>query len=103
MFSVGSLQASMHYCVHMDIQENSNSSMSDEQTPCHSMGDEIPAQEETDDSCCDGGCDLCLGTTATFNSPFNNFEQTNINSYTQSISFAIASNHIKIPTPPPNS
>ncbi len=103
MFSIGSLQASMNYCVHMDMQDNSSSSMSDEQTPCHSMGDEIPAEEETDNSCCDGGCDTCLSTPASFDSQSSKFEQAYTKSYAQSVSFAFPSNHIKIPTPPPNS
>ena len=103
VFSIGSLQASVNCCLHMDMQDNSSSSMSDEQTPCHSMGDEIPAEEDSDNSCCEGGCDTCLSTTATFDTQSNIFEQTYINSYTQSVSFAFPSNHIKIPTPPPNS
>ena len=86
----------------MDMQNNSSSSMSDEKPPCHSMGDEIQAEEEIGGSCCDVGCDACFSTVATFNSQSNKFGQTYINSYTQSISFAYTSNHLKIPTPPPN-
>lgn len=106
MFSIGSLQASMNYCAHMDMQnmqQEAPMNMSDEQAPCHSMGDEVAPEQETDDSCCGLECDSCISVTATFNSQPDKFGQTSTKSYTQSVLFALPSIHEKIPTPPPNS
>ncbi len=106
MFSIGTLQASMNYCAHMDMQDmqkETSTSMSDDQVPCHSMGDEVAPEQETNDSCCGVGCDSCISVTATFDSQPDKFGQTSTESYTQSVLFALPSNHEKIPTPPPNS
>jgi|GEM_PF-7105816 len=107
IFSIGTLQASMNICVHQmgmqDMQQEAPSDMSDDEMPCHSMGDDTVAEEETDNSCCDGGCDSCLSVTATFDSQSNKFQQTFTERYVQSVLFALPSNHIEIPTPPPNS
>ena len=106
MFSIGTLQASMNCCVDMemqDTQKETSTSMSDEQESCHSMGDEVAAEEETENSCCESMCDSCVSASVTFNSQANKFEQIYTERYMQNEWLAHASNHIKIPTPPPNS
>jgi len=92
----------VHQMNMQDMQQEAPSNMSDEEMPCHSMAEEVAAEEETDNSCCDGGCDSCLSVVATFDSSPNKFGQTYSESYSHSILFALPSNHIKIPTPPPN-
>ena len=106
MFSIGTLQASMNCCANMDMQDmqqEAPSNTSDDHKPCHSMGDEVAAEEETDDSCCGVGCDSCISAVVTFDSQPNKFGQTHAESFAQSVVFALPSNHEKIPTPPPNS
>ena len=106
MFSIGTLQASMNYCAHMDMQDmqqEAPADTSDEEMPCHSMGDDVVAEEEMDDSCCGIGCDSCVSAVITFNSQPYKFGQTFTESYMQNVLFALPSIHEKIPTPPPNS
>lgn len=110
IFSIGTLQASIGTCVHMgmlgmqqDMQQEAPTDVSAKQATCHLMGDEVAAEEETDNSCCEGGCDSCLSLVVTFNSQADKGEQTYTQAYAQNILFALPSNHIKIPTPPPNS
>ena len=96
----------MNCCAHMDMQDmqkEAPANMPDDQMPCHSMGDEVAAEEESGNTCCDGGCDSCISVAATFNSQANKFEQEHADRYMQSVVLAYPSNHIKIPTPPPNS
>lgn len=106
LFSIGSLQAGTHYCVNMDMSEDvpvdvQHTSMSDDQSTCH-MPSEEPANDDQSNSCCDNDCGSCVSVGVTFNSSVNNFEFAYANSYKQYGSFFILSNHIEIPTPPPN-
>jgi hypothetical protein len=114
-FSLGSVQAGAHYCVNMDAQKDTTSqnsinkdltrdaagSMSGDQTPCHSHSDEPTNEETSDNACCDN-CESCASVVVTFNSLNNNDGLTYTEQYKQYGSFFILSNHIKIPTPPPN-
>ena len=95
----------MNCCVDMemqDMQKETSTSMSDEQESCHSKGDETATEEETENTCCDSMCDSCVSTVVTFNTQANKFEQTYHQRYIQNKLLALVSNHIKIPTPPPN-
>ncbi len=106
LFLIGSLQAGTHYCVNMDMpidgQDVPDTSMSDDQGSCH-LPSEEPLNDNQDKSCCDDGCESCVSVGVTFNSSTDNLEFAYIESYKQYGSFFILSNHIKIPTPPPNS
>ncbi len=115
-FSLGSVQAGTHYCLNMDAQKDSTSqnpinndltrdaasSMSDDQSPCHLHSEEPASEETSDNSCCDS-CESCASVVVTFNSLNNNDGLTYTEQYKRYGSFFILSNHIKIPTPPPNS
>ncbi len=116
-FSLGSVQASTHYCVNMDAQKDSNiknstsnestsdvaDSLSDNQTLCHLVSEEPASDDDSNNTCCDESCGSCTSIVVTFNSLKNNYEPTYTEQYKQYGSFFILSNHIKIPTPPPNS
>lgn len=106
LFSLGSAQAGMHYCVNMDMQDESTSdlsgNMSNDLALCHSQSEES-VNNNSDSSCCDEGCDSCASVVVTFNSLKNNYGLAYTEQYKQYGSFFILSNHIKIPTPPPNS
>ena len=123
LFSIGSLQAGTHYCVNMGTSENlpkdmpeampeamqgamQDTSMSDDQSFCHIPSQELakqePANDDQSNSCCDNDCGSCVSVGFTFNSSMNNLEFAYINNYKQYGSFFILSNHIEIPTPPPN-
>lgn len=86
-----------------DMQQEAPTDMSSDEMPCHSMGDEVAAEEESNNSCCEGGCDSCASVSATFNSQSNTTQQDYVDRYTQTVVLAYSSNHVKIPTPPPNS
>ena len=108
LFSIGSLQAGTHYCVNMDISEDvpvdmQHSSMSDDQATCHLPSNESVKDDSNDDSCCDIGCDSCVSVGVTFISSMSNLEFAYAERYKQYGPFFILSNHIEIPTPPPNS
>ncbi len=106
-FSLGSVQAGTHYCVNMDMQgdltSDSSSNMPDDQTSCHFQGDEPASNTNSDNSCCDEGCESCASVVVTFNSLMNNYKSAYTEQYKQYGSFFILSNHIEIPTLPPNS
>lgn len=103
LFSIGSAQAGTHYCVTMDVQDNSNTGMSDDQASCHFQSEEPASNDKSDNSCCDESCDSCASVVVTFNSLKSDYEFAYAEQYKQYGSFFILSNHIKIPTPPPNS
>jgi len=63
----------------------------------------VLATDNQDNSCCDDGCESCVSVGVTFNSLIDNLEFAYTQSYKQYDSFFILSNHIEIPTPPPNS
>ncbi len=91
----------------MDEQSESSSNLSanesNVQAPCHTQSEESVSTENSDNSCCDEGCDSCASVVITFNSLKNNNEMAYAEQYKQYGSFFILSNHIEIPTPPPNS
>lgn len=107
VFSVGTLQASMKHCVMMDMQDTQKevpvNMTDDDSVSCHTMDEEAPVEQANENSCCDEGCDSCASVSVTFNSSVNKFAQMHVNNFTSTIVFALPSNHLKIPTPPPNS
>ncbi|MFK7814859.1 MAG: hypothetical protein AB8B92_00840 [Gammaproteobacteria bacterium] len=109
-FSLGSVQAGTHYCVSMDMQDESSNNMTGEmpddmsvdQTSCHLQAEELDSKEKTNNSCCDEDCGSCTSVVVTFNTLINNYEATYTERYKQYGPFFVLTNHIKIPTPPPN-
>lgn len=103
LFSIGSLQAGTHYCVGMDMQDEPDTSMSGDEDSCHFQSEESSKDNNSDNTCCDDSCGSCVSVVVAFNSLADNFEFDYTDRYKQYGSFSILSNHIKIPTPPPNS
>lgn len=104
-FALGSVQAGTHFCMNMpdDSTSDSSNNLPDNQTPCHFQIDEPTDNNNSDNSCCDEGCESCVSVVGTFNSLINNYKLAYNEHYKRYGSFFVLSNHIDIPTPPPNS